>query len=63
MYWIALCLNLKKAGVITEKKASLGEVHEIQLWGIFAVDDQRGRAHLGWCLLWTGILGFYKRAS
>ena len=38
-------------------------LHEIQLWGIFSISDQGGKAPYGWCHLWAGCLGFYKRAG
>jgi hypothetical protein len=38
-------------------------LHEIQLWGIFSISDQVGRAPCGWYHLWAGSLGFYKKAS
>ena len=38
-------------------------LHEIQLWGIFSISDQGGKAPCGWCHLWAGCLGFYKRAG
>jgi hypothetical protein len=46
------------------KEVRLGKCfHEIQLWGIFFVGDQGGRAHYEWYHLWAGSLGFCKRAS
>ena len=36
---------------------------EIQLQGIFSISDQGGKAPCGWDHLWTGSLGFYKRAG
>jgi hypothetical protein len=38
-------------------------VHEIQLWGIFSISDQGGKAPCGWGHPWAGSLGFYKRAG
>jgi hypothetical protein len=38
-------------------------LHEIQLWGIFSISDQGGKAPWGWCHPWAGNLGFYKKAS
>ena len=38
-------------------------LHEIQLWGIFSISDQVGRAPCGWYHHWAGILGFNKRAG
>ena len=38
-------------------------LHEIQLWGIFSISDQGGQSPCGWCHLWAGSLGFYKRAG
>ena len=64
VYWLVLCVNLTQAGVITEKGASGGKcLHEIQLWGIFSISDQGGRAPCGWYHLWAGALVFYKRAG
>ena len=64
LYWLVLCVNLTQAGVITEKGVSVWEVlNEIQLWGIFLISDQGGRASCGWDHLWAGSLGFYKRAG
>ena len=64
VYWQVLFVNLTQAGVITEKGAKelqLGKcLHEIQLWGIFSISDQGGKAPCGWDHLWAGSLGFYK---
>jgi hypothetical protein len=44
------------------KELQLGKcLYEIQLWGIFSISDQGGRAHCGWWHLWAGSFGFYKR--
>jgi hypothetical protein len=46
------------------KELQLGKgLHVIQLWGIFSVSDQVGKAPFGWSHLWAGSLGFYKRAG
>jgi hypothetical protein len=46
------------------KELQLGKcLHEIQLWGIFSISDQGGRAPCDWYHLWAGSLGFYKRAG
>ena len=51
-------------GLSQKKELQLGKcLNEIQLWGIFSVGDQVGRAHCGWCHPWSGGLGFYKKAS
>jgi hypothetical protein len=64
VYWLILCVNLTQAGVITEKELQLGKyLHEIQLWDIFSISDQGGKAPCGWDHLWAGSLGFYKRAG
>ena len=66
VYWLVLCVNLTQAGVITEKGAQLqlGKcLLEIQLWGIFSISDQGGKAPCGWDHHWAGSLGFYKRAG
>lgn len=44
-YWLVLCVNLTQAEVIREEGASVVETpHEIQLWSIFSIGDQWGRA-------------------
>jgi hypothetical protein len=51
-------------GLITEKGALVGKcLHEIQLWGIFSISDQGGKAPCGFDHLWAGSFGFYKRAG
>jgi hypothetical protein len=55
---------LTQAVVITEKGASAGKhLYEIQLWGIFSVSDEVGRAHCGCCNPWAGSVGFYRKAE
>jgi hypothetical protein len=51
LYWLVLCVN--KIELSQRKEVRLGKCpHEIQLWGIFSVGDQRGRTHCGWCHPW-----------
>ena len=38
-------------------------LHEIQLWGIFSISDQVGRAHCGWCHAWAGVLGSLRKQA
>ena len=62
--WV--CVNLTQAGVITEKGASIEEMppwdptvrHFLNYWS-----RVEGPAHFGWCHLWVGSPGFYKRAG
>ena len=54
-----MCVNLTQAGVITEKGASVGGkgLHEIQLWGIFSISDQGGKAPVGGNIPGLVVLG------
>ena len=46
------------------KELQLGKcLHEIQLWGIFSISDQVGRAPCGWCHLWAGSLSFIREKA
>ena len=62
LYWLVLCVNLTQLELWQRKELQLGKcLHEVQLWGIFSISDQVGRAPCGWDHLWAGHLGFYKR--
>jgi hypothetical protein len=53
-----------RLGLSQKKELQLGKcLHEIQLWGIFSISDQGGKAPCGWDHLWAGSLGFYKKAG
>jgi hypothetical protein len=54
VYWLVLC-QLDTVGVITEKELQLRKC--LQLWGIFSISDQGGKAPCGWGHLWAGSLG------
>jgi hypothetical protein len=46
------------------KELQLGKrLHEIQLWCIFSISDQGGKAPGGWDHLWAGSIEFCKRAG
>jgi hypothetical protein len=46
------------------KELQLGKCfHEIQLWGIFSISDQGGRAPCGWCHLWAGSLSSIREQA
>ena len=57
LYWLVLC-QLDTAGGITEKGASVEEMPEIQLQGIFSISDQGGKTHL-----WAGSLGSIREQA
>jgi hypothetical protein len=38
-------------------------LHEIQLWGIFSISDQGGKALCGWDHLWAGSLGSIREQA
>ena len=65
MHWPVLWVSLTQAEVITENGASL---EEMRPWdpAIRHFLKNRGegeRAPCGWCHLWAGRLGFYKKAN
>jgi hypothetical protein len=46
------------------KELQLGKyLHEIQLWGIFSISDQGGKAPCGWDHLWVDSLGFVREQA
>jgi hypothetical protein len=46
------------------KEFQLGKCfHEIQLWDVFSISDQGGRAPCGWCHLWACSLGSREQAE
>jgi hypothetical protein len=57
-------INLTQLKLSQGKEPSLRKcLHEIQLWGIFSINGQGGKAPCGWDHLWAGSLGFYKKAG
>jgi hypothetical protein len=53
-----------RLGLSQRKELQLGKcLHVIHLWGIFSISDEGGKAPCGWDHLWSGSLGFYKRAG
>jgi hypothetical protein len=57
-HWLVLCVNLTQLELSQRKELQVRKcLHEIQLWGIFSISDQGGKAPCGWCHLWAGSLG------
>jgi hypothetical protein len=51
-------------GLSQRKELQLGKcLHEIQLWGVFSISDQGGRAPCGWGQLWAGNLGSIREQA
>jgi hypothetical protein len=64
LYWLVSSVNSDTGWGYQRKELQLGKcLHEIQLWDIFSISDQGGKAPCGWDHLWAGSLGFYKRAG
>jgi hypothetical protein len=60
-YYVSTWHRLKLS---QRKELQLGKyLHEIQLWDIFSISDQGGKAPCEWDHLWADSLGFYKRVG
>jgi hypothetical protein len=58
------CVNLTQLEWSQRKELQVRKcLHEIQLWGVFSISDQGGKAPCGWDRPWAGSLAFYKRAG
>ena len=51
-------------GYHRERSFSWGKyLHEIQLWCIFSISDQGGKAPCGWDHIWDGSLGSIREQA
>jgi hypothetical protein len=64
VYWLVLCVNLTQLELSQRKELQLGKcLHEIQLWGMFSISDQRGGPLVGGTISGLGVLGFIREQA
>ena len=64
LYWLVLCVNLTQMELSQRKELQLRKcLHEIQVWGVFSISDQVGRAPCGWYHLWLVLLGSIREQA